>query len=103
VLAAVTDDDVSHAAFPFGTGREIEIAGIVVLASRISYVGELGWELYVPIEQGLRLWDVLAQAGQPHGLAPAGIGCTAPPGGWRRGTGRSAPSSPRTTPWSRRA
>src|SRR5579859_4283846 len=74
VLAAVTDDDVSHEAFPFGTCREIEIAGIVVLASRISYVGELGWELYVPIEQGLRLWDALGQAGQPHGLVPAGIG-----------------------------
>jgi heterotetrameric sarcosine oxidase gamma subunit len=74
VLAAVTADDVSHAAFPFGTCREIEIGGIVVLASRISYVGELGWELYVPIEQGLRLWDTLWQAGQPHGLVPAGIG-----------------------------
>ena len=60
--------------FPFGTCREIEIGGIVVLASRISYVGELGWELYVPIEQGLRLWDTLWQAGQPHGLVPAGIG-----------------------------
>jgi heterotetrameric sarcosine oxidase gamma subunit len=74
VLAAVTDDDVSHEAFPFGTCREIEIAGIVVLASRISYVGELGWELYVPIEQGLRVWDTLSQAGLPHGLVPAGIG-----------------------------
>src|ERR1700760_2002410 len=74
VLAAVTDDDVSHEAFAFGTCREIEIAGTVVLASRISYVGELGWELYVPIEQGLRLWDTLWSAGQPHGLVPAGIG-----------------------------
>ncbi|HEX5300554.1 MAG TPA: FAD-dependent oxidoreductase [Streptosporangiaceae bacterium] len=74
VLASVTADDVSHEAFKFGTCREIEIGGIVVLASRISYVGELGWELYVPIEQGLRLWDTLWQAGQPHGLIPAGIG-----------------------------
>jgi glycine cleavage system aminomethyltransferase T len=74
VLAAVTDDDVSYEAFAFGTCREIEIAGIVVLASRISYVGELGWELYVPIEQGLRVWDAVWQAGQPHGLVPAGIG-----------------------------
>src|SRR6266849_1504182 len=74
VLASVTADDVSHAAFGFGTCREIEIGGIVVLASRISYVGELGWELLVPIEQGARLWDTLWQAGQPHGLAPAGIG-----------------------------
>jgi glycine cleavage system aminomethyltransferase T len=74
VLSSVTADDVSHAGFPFGTGREIEIGGIVVLASRISYVGELGWELYVPIEQGQRLWDTLWQAGQAHGLVAAGIG-----------------------------
>ena len=74
VLSSVTADDVSHEAFKFGTCREIEIGGLTVLASRISYVGELGWELYVPIEQGLRLWDTLWQAGQPHGLVPAGIG-----------------------------
>jgi heterotetrameric sarcosine oxidase gamma subunit len=74
VLAAVTADDVSHEGFGFGTCREIEVDGIVVLASRISYVGELGWELHVPVEQGLRLWDTLWAAGQPHGLIPAGIG-----------------------------
>ncbi|HLK79632.1 MAG TPA: FAD-dependent oxidoreductase [Streptosporangiaceae bacterium] len=74
VLASVTDDDVSHEGFAFGTCREIEVNGLVVLASRISYVGELGWELHVPIEQGLRLWDTLWAAGQPHGLVPAGIG-----------------------------
>src|SRR3984957_8533191 len=74
VLAAVTPDDVSHQGFAFGTCREIEVNGSVVLASRISYVGELGWELHVPIEQGLRLWDTLWAAGQPHGLVPAGIG-----------------------------
>jgi glycine cleavage system aminomethyltransferase T/glycine/D-amino acid oxidase-like deaminating enzyme len=74
VLAAVTDDDVSHEGFAFGTCREIEVNGSVVLASRISYVGELGWELHVPLEQGLRLWDTLWAAGQPHGLVPAGIG-----------------------------
>ena len=44
------------------------------LASRISYVGELGWELYVPMEQGARLWDTLWEAGQPHGIVPFGIG-----------------------------
>jgi glycine cleavage system aminomethyltransferase T/glycine/D-amino acid oxidase-like deaminating enzyme len=74
VLASVTADDVSHAGFGFGTCREIEIGGIVVLASRISYVGELGWELHVPIEQGLRLWDTLWEAGRPYDLVPAGIG-----------------------------
>jgi glycine cleavage system aminomethyltransferase T len=74
VLAAVTPDDVSHAGFGFGTCREIEAGGVVVLASRISYVGELGWERHVPVEQGLRVWDALWAAGLPHGLVPAGIG-----------------------------
>ncbi len=45
-----------------------------VLASRISYVGELGWELYVPFEQGARLWDPVWEAGQPFGWSPVGIG-----------------------------
>ena len=45
-----------------------------VLASRISYVGDLGWELYVPIEQGAKLWDIVWEAGAPHGIVPAGIG-----------------------------
>ena len=74
VLQAVTSDDVSHASFGFGSCREIEIGGVTVLASRISYVGELGWELHVPMEQGARVWDTLTGAGVPHGLVPAGIG-----------------------------
>jgi heterotetrameric sarcosine oxidase gamma subunit len=74
VLQSVTTADLSHAGFPFGTCREIEIAGVTVLASRISYVGELGWELHVPMEQGARLWDALWQAGTPRGLVPVGIG-----------------------------
>ena len=48
--------------------------GISVLASRISYVGELGWELHVPMEQAARLWDTVWGAGQPHALVPVGIG-----------------------------
>jgi glycine cleavage system aminomethyltransferase T/glycine/D-amino acid oxidase-like deaminating enzyme len=74
VVSAVTPDDVSHAGFKFGTCKLIEIAGVAVLASRISYVGELGWELHVPIEQGARVWDAIWAAGQPHGLVPVGIG-----------------------------
>jgi glycine cleavage system aminomethyltransferase T/glycine/D-amino acid oxidase-like deaminating enzyme len=74
VLASVTPDDVSHAGFKFGTCREIELGGVTVLASRISYVGELGWELYAPIEEGRRVWDTIWDAGQPHGLVPVGIG-----------------------------
>ncbi len=45
-----------------------------MLASRISYVGDLGWELYVPMEQGARLWDILWEAGRAHGAVPVGIG-----------------------------
>jgi glycine cleavage system aminomethyltransferase T/glycine/D-amino acid oxidase-like deaminating enzyme len=74
ILASLTSDDVSHAGFPFGTCRTIEVDSLRVLASRISYVGELGWELYVPIEQGAKLWDLVWEAGEPHGVAPAGIG-----------------------------
>jgi glycine cleavage system aminomethyltransferase T/glycine/D-amino acid oxidase-like deaminating enzyme len=74
VLASVTADDVSHLGFRFGTSREIELGGVTVLASRISYVGELGWELYAPIEEGRKVWDTVWAAGQSHGLVPVGIG-----------------------------
>jgi glycine cleavage system aminomethyltransferase T len=74
VLAALTSADVSHEGFPFATCRTIEIDSLRVLTSRISYVGELGWELYVPIEQGAKLWDLVWEAGEPHGIVPAGIG-----------------------------
>ena len=59
---------------PFARCKQIEVGPLQVLASRISYVGDLGWELYVPIEQGARLWDIVAEAGAPHGIIPAGIG-----------------------------
>jgi glycine cleavage system aminomethyltransferase T len=74
LVQSVTGDDVSHAGFPFATCREITIGPIRTLASRISYVGELGWELHAPMEQGQRLWDTLWEAGRPHGVAPVGIG-----------------------------
>ncbi|HET7168132.1 MAG TPA: FAD-dependent oxidoreductase [Candidatus Limnocylindrales bacterium] len=74
LVASATSDDVSNAGFPFGTARTIDIDGVRALASRISYVGELGWEIYAPMEQGLRLWDTLWEAGQPHGVAAVGIG-----------------------------
>ena len=59
---------------PFARCKQIEVGPLTVLASRISYVGDLGWELYVPFEQGARLWDLIAEAGEPHGIIPAGIG-----------------------------
>jgi glycine cleavage system aminomethyltransferase T len=74
ILGSVTSADVSHEGFPFGTCRTVEIGSQLVLASRISYVGDLGWELYVPMEQGARLWDELSEAGGPHGLTACGIG-----------------------------
>jgi glycine cleavage system aminomethyltransferase T/glycine/D-amino acid oxidase-like deaminating enzyme len=74
ILQSLTRDDLSHEAFPFASCRDIELDSLRVLASRISYVGELGWELYVPIEQGAKLWDMVWEAGQPHGVVPAGIG-----------------------------
>ncbi|HUB05077.1 MAG TPA: FAD-dependent oxidoreductase [Solirubrobacteraceae bacterium] len=74
ILSAITNDDVSHEGMPFARCKHIEIGPVATLASRISYVGDLGWELYVPIEQGARLWDIVAEAGAPHGIIPAGIG-----------------------------
>jgi glycine cleavage system aminomethyltransferase T/glycine/D-amino acid oxidase-like deaminating enzyme len=80
VLSSTTRDDVSNEGFPFATCRTIEVGPLRVLASRISYVGDLGWELYVPIEQGARLWDIVWEAGEPHGVVPAGIGVYATTG-----------------------
>ncbi|MDE3064932.1 MAG: FAD-dependent oxidoreductase [Acidobacteriota bacterium] len=85
VLAACTRDDVSHAGFPFGHCRTLELGGVRVIASRISYIGELGWEIYVPFEEGARVWDALYGAGQPHGLVPVGIGVYATTGRLEKG------------------
>ncbi|HLR83477.1 MAG TPA: aminomethyltransferase family protein, partial [Nocardioidaceae bacterium] len=74
ILGELTDADISHEAFRFGRCHTIEVGSLSVLASRISYVGELGWELYVPIEAGAKLWNSVYEAGQPHGLVPVGIG-----------------------------
>ncbi|WP_436326820.1 GcvT family protein [Brevibacterium sp. FAM 27836] len=74
ILGALTTADVSHEGFRFGTARTIEVGSLEVLASRISYVGDLGWELYVPMESGLKLWDALMEVGGQHGLVPVGLG-----------------------------
>ena len=65
-LAAVTDDDVSAEAIPFRTAREISVGGAPVLAQRITYVGELGFELYVAREWAVQVWDALVAAGRPE-------------------------------------
>jgi len=72
ILQSVTRDDVSDAGFPYLTAREITIGSVPVVALRVTYVGELGWELYPPTEYGLALWDTLVDAGAPHGLVPGG-------------------------------
>jgi glycine cleavage system aminomethyltransferase T/glycine/D-amino acid oxidase-like deaminating enzyme len=74
IVAEVTADDVSNGGFPFGSARWVTLGSVQALMLRISYVGDLGWEIHVPTEQGRRLWDELWEAGQPHGLVPVGIG-----------------------------
>jgi len=72
VLATLTRDDVSNEGFPFGTCRRIAVAGAPVLALRVTYVGELGWELHIPVEFAVTLYEKLMEAGRPHGIANAG-------------------------------
>lgn len=72
ILEAVSRDDVSNEAFPYLAAREITVGSVPVLALRVTYVGELGWELYPPTEYGATLWDTLWEAGRPHGLVAAG-------------------------------
>ncbi|HZM71855.1 MAG TPA: FAD-dependent oxidoreductase [Candidatus Polarisedimenticolia bacterium] len=72
ILAPLTKDDVSNDGFPYLTAREISIAEIPVLALRVTYTGELGWELYPPAEYGRALWDRVWVAGREHGLVAAG-------------------------------
>ena len=72
LLQAVSGADLSNAAYPFGQSREIEIGYARVRASRITYVGELGWELYVPTEHLLDVYERLVEAGARYGLRHAG-------------------------------
>ena len=72
VLGPLTEASLTNEDFPFGTSQRLSVAGIDVLAMRMSYVGELGWELYVPNERAVDLHDALVSAGEPHGLALAG-------------------------------
>ncbi|MEX1173931.1 MAG: FAD-dependent oxidoreductase [Chloroflexota bacterium] len=72
ILASVTRDDVSDAGFPYLTAREITVGSVPLLALRVTYVGELGWELYAPTEYGRTLWTTIWNAGREHGLVAAG-------------------------------
>ncbi|MEA2620296.1 MAG: hypothetical protein QOC97_1069 [Chloroflexota bacterium] len=72
ILGSVTRDDVSDAEFPYLTARTITVGLVPVYALRVTYVGELGWELYAHTEYGLALWRTLWEAGAPHGMAAGG-------------------------------
>ena len=72
ILQKVTSADLSNEAFPYMTARYITVGDVPALALRVTYVGELGWEFYCPMEYGLRLWDTLWEAGDPEGMVAAG-------------------------------
>ncbi|WP_417227180.1 GcvT family protein [Amphritea sp.] len=71
-LSKLTRDDLSHEGFPFATSREIEMHYAIVRASRITYVGELGWELYIPTEYAPSVYDAIMEAGEEFGIRPYG-------------------------------
>jgi 4-methylaminobutanoate oxidase (formaldehyde-forming) len=72
IMQAVTHADVSNDGFPFGTQQVIGIAGCPVRALRVTYVGELGWELHLPVEYATTVYEALMTAGTAHGLINAG-------------------------------
>ena len=72
IVQGLTQADMSDKAFPFATNQQIDIGSCFVRANRMSYVGELGWELYVPTEFAVHVFDQLMEAGKPHGMELAG-------------------------------
>jgi 4-methylaminobutanoate oxidase (formaldehyde-forming) len=72
LLQSLTAADLSTTGFPFATSRMIDLLGVPVRATRITYVGELGYELLLPTRDALQVYDTLAAAGEPHGLRLAG-------------------------------
>ncbi len=72
ILSRITDADLSNGAFPFATSQEIDIGYARVIANRLTYVGELGWELHIPTEFAQTVCDTLLEAGKYHALKPAG-------------------------------
>jgi len=74
VVDSVTEEDMSHEAFAPYTAQEITVGEVDAWAMRLSYVGERGWEIYAPMGQGQRLWDVIAEAGEDHDIRPVGMG-----------------------------
>jgi glycine cleavage system aminomethyltransferase T/glycine/D-amino acid oxidase-like deaminating enzyme len=73
VIAQLTDTDLSTEAFPFRSAGWVEVAGVRLLLARITYLGELGYELYVPRDDALAVYDAVRAAGATHGLVPTGL------------------------------
>ena len=93
LLAGLSADDLSDAAFPFGWSREIDLAGLTVRATRLTFVGELGWELHVPAEMAVAAFERLTGPGGPTARAPPWRATTRSTRcGWKRGTGCGAAS-----------
>lgn len=74
LVESLAGDDISDSAFPYGSTREVSLGALPTRMLRISYVGESGWEIYVPIDRGAQLWDLIWEAGQDHGVVPVGAG-----------------------------
>ena len=91
IVQSVTEDDLSHAGFPYASTREVTIGTVKTQMMRISYVGDLGWEIYMPMEHGLYVWDMLWEAGQAHGVVPAGIGVYGTTGRLEKGLSADGP------------
>jgi glycine cleavage system aminomethyltransferase T len=72
IVQSTTTDDLGNDAFPYLTAAEITVGKVPVTALRVTYVGELGWELYCPMEYGALLWDTLWEAGRPLGMLAGG-------------------------------
>jgi len=106
LLEALSGEDLSNDAFPFATSREIEIGYARVRASRITYVGELGWELYIPAEFAAHVFERLSEAGPEFGLAHAGyhaMNACRMPAAWKKPIAIGATTSAMRTPLSRPA
>ncbi len=74
VMSEITEEDMSHEAFPPYTAQPITVGEVDAWAMRISYVGEQGWEIYTPMAKGGRLWDTIAEAGAEYDIRPVGMG-----------------------------
>jgi glycine cleavage system aminomethyltransferase T len=72
ILQPLTGEDIGNEAFPYLSARPLTVGFVPCLALRVTYVGELGWELYCSTDYGLRLWDTLWEAGRGHGMLAGG-------------------------------